>query len=256
MSLNRLALRLLTVAALRGRTLAGEAVRDSMLTPLDGPAGLDQPVPFLAVYTDDGVSQPKGRDLSSAGGTINLLIEFGVTAKMRFKLESGEDDEVLSPPPTDDRMELTLDVMERQIKIALADTANPFAELWRVLVSDVKTLATKRGAFADRGGRYAGRMLEIEVVALADPPFGAEPAGIWPAILAAFEGDARLERHVSLIRGLIVGAEPLPAWRVLQAQLGLASAEADSLLITPVAGAEEGDIAIVTVAPPDAGPTP
>ncbi len=256
MSLNRLALRLLTVAALSGRTLAGAAVRDSMLTPLDGPAGLDQPVPFLAVYTDDGVSQPKGRDLSTAGGTINLLIEFGVTAKMRFKLESGEDDEVLTPPPTDDRMELTLDVMERQIKIALADTGNPFAELWRTLVSDVKTLATKRGAFADRGGRYAGRMLEIEVVALADPPYGAAPAGFWAGLLAAFAADARLERHVSLMRSLIVGDEPLPAWQVLQAQLGLSSAEAGDMLITPVAGAEEGDIAIVTVASPNAGPTP
>lgn len=256
MSLNRLALRLLTVAALRGRTLAGAAVRDSMLTPLDGPAGLDQPVPFLAVYTDDGVSQPKGRDLSTPGGTINLLIEFGVTAKMRFKLESGEDDDVLAPPPTDDRMELTLDVMERQIKIALADPANPFAELWRNLVSDVKTLATKRGAFADRGGRYAGRMLEIEVVAFADPPYGAPVTGIWIAILGAFEDDPRLARHVSLIRSLIVGDEPLPAWQVLQAQLGLSAAEAGDMLITPVPGAEAGDIEIVTVSPPDAGPTP
>lgn len=256
MSLNRLALRLLTVAALRGRTLAGEAVRDSMLTPLDGPAGLDQPVPFLAVYTDDGVAQPHGRDLSTAVGTINLLIEFGVTAKMRFKLESGEDDEVLTPPPTDDRMELTLDVMERQIKIALADPANPFAELWRILVSDVKTLATKRGAFADRGGRYAGRMLEIEVVALADPPYGAPVTGIWIAILGAFEDDPRLARHVSLIRSLVVGDEPMPVWQVLQAQLGLSAAEAGDMLITPVAGAEEGDIAIVSVDSPNAGPTP
>ena len=78
MSLNRLALRLLTVEALRGRTLAGEAVRDSMAIPLDGPIALDLPQPFVAVYTDDGLSQPRGRDLSTAGGTINLLIEFGV----------------------------------------------------------------------------------------------------------------------------------------------------------------------------------
>jgi hypothetical protein len=255
MSLNRLALRLLTVAALRGRTLAGEAVRDSMLTPLDEPAGLDQPVPFLAVYTDDGVSQPKGRDLSAPGGTINLLIEFGVTAKMRFKLESGEDDEVLTPPPTDDRMELTLDVMERQIKIALADPLNEFAELWRILVSDLKSLTTKRGAFADRGGRYAGRMLEIEVVPLADPPYGAAPSGIWIGILGAFEDDPRLARHVSLIRSLIVGDEPLPAWQVLQAQLGLSADEASDMLIRPVSGAEEGDIAIVSVSSPNAGPT-
>ena len=256
MSLNRLALRLLTVAALRGRTLAGEAVRDSMVIPLDGPIALELPQPFLAVYTDDGLSQPRGRDLSTPGGTINLLIEFGVTAKMRFKLETGEDDEVLTPPPTDDRMELTLDVMERQIKIALADPLNEFAELWRILVSDVKSLTTKRGAFADRGGRYAGRMLEIEIVPLADPPFGAEPAGIWIAILGAFEADPRLARHVSLIRSLIVGDEPLPAWQILQAQLGLSAAEAGDMLITPVTGAEEGDIAIVSVSSPNAGPTP
>lgn len=256
MSLNRLALRLLTVAALRGRTLAGAAVRDSMLTPLDGPIALDLPIPFLAVYTDDGLSQPRGRDLSTHGGTINLLIEFGVTAKMRFKLDSGEDDEVLTPPPTDDRMELTLDVMERQIKVALADPHNPYAELWRILVSEVKSLATKRGGFADRGGRYAGRMLEIEAVPLADPPYGAEPSGRWPEILDALEADPEFARHVSLIRSLIVGSEPLPAWQVLQAQLGLSSTEASDMLITPVAGAEEGDIAIVTVASPNAGPTP
>ena len=38
MSLNRLALRLVTVAALSGRTLAGAAVRDSMITPPDDEA--------------------------------------------------------------------------------------------------------------------------------------------------------------------------------------------------------------------------
>jgi hypothetical protein len=254
MSLNRLALRLLTVAALRGRTLAGEGVRDSMVTPLDGPPAPDVQIPYLAVYTDDGMAQPAGRDLSTWNGSINLLIEFGVTAKMRFKLDSGEEDDVLAPPPTDDRMELTLDVIERQIKVALTDPDNAFADLWRRLATQIKSIKTMRGAFADRGGRYAGRMLEIEIVPLADPVFGAPPTGFWDDLLTVFAADARLQRHVAVIFSLIVGTVPAPSWKIIQAQLGLSAAEAGSLLITPVVGAESGDTVIASVNLPDASP--
>ncbi len=245
MSLSRLAIRLVTVKALAGQTLAGSAVSDSEVSAIDV-AAADHKRPFIAVYTDDGEGQGVGRDVLTGNVSFSLAIESGVTSKMSYRLDSGDDELVDALVPTDALMEMTLDLIARQIAIALADPTNDWADLWRRLVSKVGRIRTRRGVSADKMLRFAGRQMEIEVSPLADPPFGKEPAGVWSDLLTKIEQDADPDfRKLAVpIRQAIVGDPPEPSWRLDQSQLALSGDEADALLITQHDGVGPQDVAI------------
>lgn len=256
MSLSRLAVRLATVAALRGATTAGDAVRDSEITTIDQSASAASR-PFVAVYTDDGEFTGLGRDLQSGNGSFSLVIETGVTARMRYALEGGATQDVDVLVPTDAIMELTLDLMARQISVALLSASSDWAEMWRRLVANVGRINHRRGASAEKGERFAGRQIEIAVTPFADPPIGKEPPQLWQDFLALLEADADpgLRKLAPVIRRQIVGEAAALPWQVLRQQLGLTAGEANSMLLTPPAGVT-ADIAIVSVDATPAVPTP
>ncbi|WP_336810931.1 hypothetical protein [Bosea sp. MMO-172] len=242
MSLSRLAIRLATVKALAGRTMAGGAVSDSQVSAIDV-AAAEHKHPFIAVYSDDGEASGVGRDISG-NGAFSLAVEIGVTSKMRYRLDSGEDEVVDALVPTDALMEMTLDLIARQIVIALADPTNDWANLWRRLVPKVGRVRTRRGASADKLLRFAGRQMEIEVHPLGDPPFGKPPAGVWSDLLDAIEQDTDPEfrKLAAVIRSSIVGDPQPPSWRIEQAQLALTGGEAVALQITPAEGLGDADV--------------
>lgn len=250
MSLCQLAIRLVTVKALAGQTLAGGAVSDSEVSAIDV-AAAEHKRPFIAVYTDDGEAHGIGRDILSGNGSFSLVIETGVTSKMRYRLDSGEDELVDALVPTDALMEMTLNLIARQVAIALADPGNEWADLWRRFVTKVGRIRTRRGASADKLLRFAGRQMEIEVHPLADPPFGKAPAGVWADLLAKIvqDGDPDFRKLAAVIRSSIVGDPPAPSWRLDQSQLGLSGDEAAALQITPpdVLGPDDVDIGGVVI---------
>lgn len=255
MSLSRLAIRLVTVKALAGQTLAGSAVSDSEVSAIDV-AAAEHKRPFIAVYTDDGEGQGVGRDLLTGNGTFSLAIESGVTSKMRYRLDSGEDELVDALVPTDALMEMTLDLIARQIAIALADPTNEWADLWRRFVTKVGRIRTRRGASADKLLRFAGRQMEIEVHPLADPPFGKAPSGVWADLLAKIEqdDDPDFRKLAAPIRAAMVGDQPEPTWRLDQSQLALSNGEAVAMLVTPPEGIGPGDVSIGDVIVAEAEP--
>ncbi|BCB18055.1 hypothetical protein [Bosea sp. ANAM02] len=248
MSLSEIAIRLVTVKALSGRTLAGGAVSDSEVSAIDV-AAAEHKRPFIAVYTDDGESQGVGRDILTGNGSFSLAIEIGVTSKMRYRLDSGEDELVDALVPTDALMEMTLNLIARQIAIALADPTNEWSDLWRRFVTKVGRVRKRRGASADKLLRFAGRQMEIEVHPLADPPFGKAPAGVWADLLAKIEQDADPDfRKLAVpIRRAIVGDPPEPSWRIDQSQMALSGDEATAMLITPAEGLGDDDVALAGV---------
>jgi hypothetical protein len=256
MSLSRLAIRLATVAALRDATLAGAAVRDSEVTTIDAVASSEKR-PFIAVYTDDGEFTVVGRDLQSGEGSFSLVIEFGVTARMAYTLEGGETEDINVLVPTDAQMELTLDLMARQISVALLDAQAPWAEIWRRLISKVGRVASRRGASAEKGERFAGRQIEIEVTPYADPAIGLRPGALWQSFLAQLESDpdTALKALGPVIRRQIVGETLVDELQSLRQQLGLTAGEAASMLASPPAGVT-GDVAIAEVVAAGAEPAP
>lgn len=239
MSLPRLAARLATVAALRGRTLAGAAVSDSEIPPVDVVAR-DKPLPFISVYTDDVEASPTGRDLLGADVTFALVIEIGVTAQMKFRLDNGEVVEGEGSPPTDAQIELAIDVIEHQILATLQGSQDAWPELWRRLIAKVKGYKSIRGASSDKGLRFAGRQIVLTVTPLCGLQFPGEPlVGVWGDLLAALEADPVMSGSASWLRAAIAG-EQLPSWRVTQAMQGLADGEARALgFMSPAVPSEE-----------------
>mgnify|MGYP000872163165 CR=1 FL=1 len=193
MSLVRLAHRFATVRALRGTTLAGTRVIDSSILAVDAVAK-DETRPFVVVYTDDLARNQRGLDPARPVDQLTIVIEIGGTSTM-------VNDAVWEIPPTDAGLELTIDLIERQIAVALADEANPWAELWRRLHTDDPRWKSLRGATTD-GIRLAGRQITIDVAPIAEPAFGRSPSGVWAEFLALLEADPTPVPIVEAIRAL------------------------------------------------------
>lgn len=261
MSLQRLAHRIATVAALRGRTLAGDAVGDSAIPPIDVTTGEGRQ-PFVAVYTDRAARSLRGLASGSPGGSLAIVVEIGVAAR----IGDGDDWEI---PPTDAGFEFTLDVIERQVMIALADEESAWAEMWRRLHGadpEVESLCGRGAADGaadgadddgdgdgDAGVRLAGRRIVIEVSPLAEPPCGPPAPPLWRDfldLLAADDDHAPLE---PTIRALIEASPAPDEWLAAMRGLLLTRPEADALGVAPPDGAEAG-VVIQTVSAPDAGP--
>jgi len=207
MSLSRLALRIVTIAALRGRTLAGDAVRDSAFPALDCGAQEESHL-ILAVYTDDGNASPRNGDLLSGQAVLSLVIESAVAICV-----PSQGTWVI--PATDAEKETTLDLLDRQIRRALMDPDTPWSRLWRGLVAEVTAVAIRPSAREENGQRPASRQLEIQVTTLADPRPGHTATGVWADLLAELEADASLAPVAPLLRAEIEGEAPSPqpdAW--------------------------------------------
>lgn len=235
MSLPRLATRVATVQALMNRTYAGAAVRDSAIPPLDT-LTKDERLPFIAIYTDDSeFAAETGRGLMSSGGKFSLVIEMAISAQMQFEVENGQAVEAPGKPPTDAQMELLLDLMERQVKVALSDPDNEWGEMWRSLVAEVIAVKSMRGADSERGLRFAGRQLMIECKPYAEPPCGGAIGQLYTKFLAMLRASA--DQGLVGLADIVESTLTLPVvpenWKTEMRQLALTRGEADAMHLTP-----------------------
>lgn len=244
--LNRLALRLATVRALRGRTLAGPNVLDSSSAAIDDIAA-EHPTPVIVVYTDDGQWNVAGRDLYATSGDTRvdmgyqkLLIEIALTQRMLLvDPATGEPQLDADGNPlfaamslaTDPALELTLDLIERQVIDALMCGADDAAwpEMWRRLVTGVGDKHSVRGASARDGVRFAGRQIAISCALPKEPPPAVPIGPLWTDFLALAETEPDLAPVLPAIRAQLEG-RPLDANGLLIQTLGLNRLEADALL--------------------------
>lgn len=221
MTVVRTALRLVTQLAIKDRTMAGDRVRDSSIVSLENVlAGAANTV--VLIYTDDASDRPTGKDVWGTAQTLDLTLVIGVAGAYRVKVKGGEGEEEVTEfafPPTDESAELSLDVIERQIKMALTDPNNPWAEIWKGLVVGIDQWSSTRGASTKEGARYAARQLVIRLQPVDDPVPGAAAKGAWKAFLEAIEaesahgGDRDLGPTPALLRALIEGKEMAPEVR-------------------------------------------
>lgn len=256
MSLPRLAVRIAAVAALRGRTWAGDRVRDSAVPPIDKLAQ-DERLPFIAIYTDDSeFAAEEGRGLMSSNGKFALVFEIGITAQMQFVVENNEVVEAPGKPPTDAQMELMLDLIERQIKTTLSEPSHAWSEMWRRLVANVVQVKSQRGANAEDGVRFAGRQLILDIKPFAEPPCGREPSGLYADFITLLRADSDqgLATTVAdMVERSIVGDVVHTDWQSAMAQLALTRREADAMQVTPalegLTGEETVSETVYTVEP-------
>lgn len=193
--LGRIALRIATVGALRGKTLVGDNVLDSQIGALDvagdGSIRTDQEKQFISVYTDGGKVESgiEYRGLHRSGAT-ELTIETGVTASMAVTdPETGASEVIPGLPATDPAFEFYLDVVGRQIVNALTDPDDEWAELWRGLSSGIVAIERKRTSDAASGTRIAAHQIVVTLELLPDPVFGEPVAAtsIWARFFAKLQ---------------------------------------------------------------------
>ena len=227
--LTRLALRLATVRALRGRTLARANVRDSEHGEIDEVL-TEKPEPIVIVYTDDGQRSPKGNDLFATGqdATQRLVIEFALTMRQKVLDEDGNEDIQAVQPLTDASLEFSLDVMERQIIAALTHPSGDWPQMWNSLVSEVVSVDSQRGISQREGVRFAGRQMTLTVRTPKEPPVGATIGPLWTRFLALVEVDADLAPLRATIEALLTGGD-LDADEVFRAAYGLTQDEASAM---------------------------
>lgn len=220
MSLVALAMRIATVRALAGATLAENRVYDSAIDPIDQTITEDR-APVLVIITDDDEATPEGRDILNASRQIELVIEVAVASRVTMANPEAEEGEVevIEIPHTDAGLEITINLIGRQVMRTLLSDQGPWATLWRRIVLAPSKILSRRGAGSEKGVRFAARQLTITTETLSEPPTGATAEGFWADFLAALEADPQVSGLAPVIRAEIEGP-PLPDWRRYLADLG------------------------------------
>lgn len=244
MSLARLFLRMSAVRALRGATLAGQAVYDSggSLDHLLSTA----PAPVILVYTDEQRETPTGRADMGRGQTgCDLVLEMAITG-----VSSTTDGAAVAEiAETDAGQELMLDLLERQVMLAFTagqgvwpDTFRNFAVTYRGIIS--------RRALSEAGAvRYAARQLVISCDLLIDPLPGAfiSAESAWGRFMTAVAADPGLAPILPTLQAALAG-DPLTPLEAAARTLGLNEADAAAL---GLGGLPDDPAAVLSQAEPE-----
>lgn len=248
MSLAKLVLRQLTVLSLVGKTLAGNDVMSSVLAPLNEVKDTEQR-PVVAVFTDSAKADDahiSGRDIIGAQEVVTLALEIGIFTAA--PPTDGDGETIVGIPESDEGMEITIDIIQRQAVAELQTGMSVFSDLWRAFVFRVVGTSTERGAGIQNGVRFAARRFEIQCETLSDPIPGQALPSEWERAIAALEGDMRTATLGALVRTIAVGA-PLTSWQQIKGELGLIEAAARMVSIGPLTGGDDdvGELIAATV---------
>lgn len=256
MSLVRLALRLVAMKALAGKTIAQDRVRDSEITALDDAVNSESQ-PVIMIYTDDQRLKLTGKSLYDSSGTVGLVFVLAIAQPVATTIE-GKTEVSITFPPSDAATEMQVDIMERQLVMALSDPDDPWAALYRKLVVGYDKCESMRGASEKSGARFAARYIQFDVQTLNDPTPGkaVEDLPFWNELVAAINADqdSDLANLGPVLKALIEG-KTSTAWQVAMRDLGLPdkqSAEDLGVLEAPLDGVTDEDgnargLAVITV---------
>lgn len=230
MSLSALAIRLATIEALRGQTLAGDRVHDSDIRPVDLVVGAEQQ-PVILVTTDDSDTDVEGRDLLAADHKLELVVEMTVASKVDVE---GSDESVIAIPATDAGLEITLNLLGWQIAATLSSGGGAWGDLWRTFVTRVRKVTSRRGADDANGIRYAARQLIFSVDHLAEPEKGIVPAegDAWARMIAALKATPKFAGIGSAVEATIAADAPAD-WERVRNSLGVADDASDWIASKP-----------------------
>lgn len=253
--LARIALRMATIAALKGKTLVGDNVLDSEITALDADADgnltTDQQKPFITVYTHTATDDAGGDRALHRSGLTELVIEIAVAATMVYRNEDGDKEVAAGIPATDSAFEFFLDATARQITNALTDPRDAWAEIWRNLSSSIEKIERKRTSDAT-GTRIAAHQIVVTLNLLPDPVFGepVSPTSIWTKFFAKIgeSTDPVVAARVVILESLIGDPAGILESEAQRRRFGLTLDEARALTDIAVQPGEptEPNLEIVT----------
>lgn len=186
MSLVRTALRLATVNALHGATIAEGRVYDSRVDDFSPENYPDDARPTVIILTDEDA----GEALSVQNGgapfrrMVNLVMEFAMVQTFEFSVEGGGKEFMPGYPATDAEHEASLDLLEFQIKRRLGYDLAAQSNLWRQVALRVHKYDCHRQVLDETGVKIAARVLtwQVEVtddqISIYTVPKEALPEGL------------------------------------------------------------------------------
>ncbi len=253
--LGRIALRVATVEALKGKTLVDGNVLDSEIGTLDvgadGKIRTDQEKPWIAVWTDAAKIQERldVRALHRSGPT-ELTIEVGITAAMAAQdPDTGRTEVMPGLRETDRTLEFYLDCVGRQIVTALTDPLDPWSEIWRDLSSGIVKIERKGTSDETNAVRIAAHRLVVTVDLLPDPVFGepVAPTSIWARLFARMA--VADHPYLSTMQSLVGLPDGIRMHEAQRRRFGMTLEEARALFDIAVQPAEatEPDVQSVAV---------
>lgn len=232
MSIVRLCTRVAATRALRdGLTLIDGKVDDSSLSDIET-AAETAPKPVVIVYTDDDDARPNGKSIGGGQGTLSLIFLISVTGSITVQAK-GEDGQPLKDdagndvmereyylPTTSAAIEMSLDLIERQIQTTLMDPTNAWSQTFWRLVTSVTRWRSIRGGSTKEGVRLAARQIIVDCETVHDWPMGSPPEHDWKLILDQFEAAGPdLAGQAGIIRKALEG-KPLEPWQRTMAEMG------------------------------------
>lgn len=188
MSIVRQLVQIAMVEAIRGRTLASDAVLDSNIAAI-GKLKFKDKQPVIAVSVEE--TDAFGKNNTGFFGRpqeCKLFVQTAVAVKATFPVQTGEtvaDVEVVEIGATDAAFEATLNILDRQWKQALTDPANLWGDRFRRLAPRLGRVMDTRITDPEGGRKYAARVYQIDAELIPEPDFGAPMPEDLAAILAA-----------------------------------------------------------------------
>ncbi len=224
MSLANLAIRnCVCRALLEAKTLAGERIADSELSPIEDLIK-EQRTPIVVVSIDGGESGDE-RALNGASSRLSLIIEIALAA--RVEIDGGEGEKI-AIHPADGGGEDILNLLWYEIIMALSSpSGGAWSDLLRMfdLASDQairERCKWVRGGDTEHGLELASRTYRIEVAPIDDPLVSRDlDVAPWSRLLALFDGVTDLAPTGRAIRKLVSRNDGLADWRRDQARLGV-----------------------------------
>lgn len=200
--LTRLAAQLCAVQALKGATIVQNNVRDSSVGVIaidaDGDIRTTEQKPFINVFSEDTASSGDTAALVGPSQSTQVF-QFGITSAMPLitadgnylvDAETGEIVFAERDKPSDAQINILLEVVERQIRVALTDPNNAWAELWGSFYSNTLEVKSMRGQSARESVRFGARQLSVTGTLIAEPPYGmpVKDKSIWKNFLDQLTG--------------------------------------------------------------------
>ncbi len=241
MSLARTILRIAAVQAITGKTLAGDAVFDSDIDPIDQRIS-ETAKPLIVVYTDDDQSSPTGFSDFLQGGQVELVVEVVYAGRTTVMIDPDgqgpQETEALQLSGRDATNEILLDMIERQVVRTLTVGQGAWSQVFRAVASNCTRRLSRRGASAEQGVRFAVRQLVLTLEPLIDPVPGMPiPVGsAWDKALSLMDG-GQFGPIAQMLRDDIEG-QPITEWRRFAGQLGVSLETMSAIGMGPV-GAED-----------------
>lgn len=201
--------------ALKGRTIAGQAVHDSLIKAL--PQIMKGEVhPVVAVSIEDCISQD-GDGLFRTDASMTLMLQLAIAKSVTVPVIEGED--ALEIGDTDAALEASLNLLDRQWRIALSDPLNAWAELFRQLVPHVGKVSDIRLTDPETGRKHAARIVEITIAPIAEPYSGQADTDVVRAGLAQMAAIADYADLAAILTASLDAGATLFDWQIVQGRL-------------------------------------